>query len=317
MANLTPQEESWAEFVFDMNNGYVLEKSGINSNRMFGNIIKKICGIDVYSNLKYQNETSKAKKLRKFFELESDENVGNVILELLKIRADAIDRKKEEDDEFVDEYDELAIKLHDKAIKMVGNNFSSNDERLQADISASNKVYRDLINICSRLCTNAAYSAKSSEDSMNDYIRDSMISTGYTDIKDQSRHGMSESGKKAGEIDLLLKKDNREIALIEALKLDCLNSTELSKHIYKVISNYNPLGTPVFVLCYCSANKFSELWYKIFDFSNNFIINEFEVKEKMIELPHQNAAIKSSRIIISKEEYLFPVTIMAINLHKN
>ena len=126
----------------------------------------------------------------------------------------------------------------------------SNVARLNADISTAEGVLKDLIQVSERLCSNASYSATSLENSINDYFRDALSFMGYNELKDQTRHGVSMSEKDAGEVDLLLTKSGKEIAIFEGLKLDSVNSKYIDEHIKKAIDNYNALGTATFVVAY-------------------------------------------------------------------
>lgn len=95
-------------------------------------------------------------------------------------------------------------------------------------------------------------------------------SKGYTEIKDQTRHGVSSSGKDAGEVDILISKNNKEIAIIEALKLNSVESDYIKKHIEKAIINYNPLGTATFLVAYGSAADFGGFWERYLNFLKKY-----------------------------------------------
>lgn len=120
----------------------------------------------------------------------------------------------------------------DTEVTLEGNNFpSSNDERLNADIETANMVLNDLITVGERVCSNCTYNVASSENSINDYFRDMLFGMGYKEVKDQTRHGISASGKGAAEVDLLLTKGGKEIAIFEGLKLDSIKSNYIDDHI--------------------------------------------------------------------------------------
>ena len=78
MSSLSMQSIAKLEEVFEMRNGYVVNYT----NASFRSLILRITHIDVYSgeyddNVRYP---SKAKKLRRFIEIESDEMFGNCFL---------------------------------------------------------------------------------------------------------------------------------------------------------------------------------------------------------------------------------------------
>lgn len=167
---------------------------------------------------------------------------------------------------------------------------SSNEERLNADISTANKVLDDLIWIGERICSNVLYNAASSENSINDYFRDMLLSKGYDETKDQTRHGISASGKDAGEVDILLTKSGKEIAIFEGLKLNSINTAYIDSHIDKAIENYNSLGTATFIAAYVSCSNFGEFWNKYLNHIEQHSYN-LKVKQALKELPYPNASI--------------------------
>lgn len=117
---------------------------------------------------------------------------------------------------------ETGLLLRD-TVYLVSDDFSAfpetNEERLNADIKSSELVLADLIKVGERLCSNATYDINSSENSINDFFRDTLSLMGYNEVKDQTRHGISSGGKEAGEVDILITKDGKEVAIFEGLKL--------------------------------------------------------------------------------------------------
>lgn len=192
---------------------------------------------------------------------------------------------------------------------------SSNEERLKADISTAKVVLNDLIQIGERLCLNYTFNALTLENSMNDYFRDMLISKGYLEAKDQTRHGISANGKDAAEVDILLTKDGKEIAIFEGLKLDCVNTSYIDEHIKKAIVNYNALGTATFVVAYVSTANFESFWEK---YSNHIRSYEFplQVREKFNSLVHPNAATRIASLILTRDGFDFPVYFIALKINK-
>lgn len=107
----------------------------------------------------------------------------------------------------------------------------SNQERLNVDIEAANTVLDDLIQIGERVCLNHSINASSSENSINDSFRDMLFVKGYHEVKDQTRHGISTSGKDAAEVDILLTKGGKEIAIFEGLKLNSVKTETAEKFV--------------------------------------------------------------------------------------
>ncbi len=191
--------------------------------------------------------------------------------------------------------------------------FSTESERLEAVLLAADSFLNDLVFVGQRLCTNAAYNENTDEDTINDYLRDMLCSKGYDETKDQTRHGISYNGKSAGEVDILITKEGDEIALIEGLKLNCVDTANIDKHIDKAINNYNALGTATFIVTYVSATDFGAFWEKYFDYISNYPY-DMEVKRAMEQLTAPNASIRIAQIIISKNDFDFPVYFICFNI---
>lgn len=304
LPKLTAKDKAIMEKLFDMGTGYVLN---LNNNQ-FGSLIAECANIDVYSDRKYVMESSKAKKLRKFWNTEGDTIVGKVILELIAIREDMINRRMDNDDEYIDTYADDATRIKRIATEMANGMqiFSSNKERFEADLSTANSVLQDLIWIGGRVCTNATYNKSSNEDNINDYFRDMLCSKGYNEAKDQTRHGISTSGKRAGEVDLLLTKDGKEIAIFEGLKLSSVCEKTINEHIDKAINNYNALGTATFIVAYVTAINYGDFWSKYYNHISKYHYN-MTIKRNMTELTSPNASTKIAQIILSKDAFDFPV----------
>ena len=191
--------------------------------------------------------------------------------------------------------------------------YTSNQERLNADIACAQVVLRDLLQIGERICLNQSFNELSSENSMNDYFRDMLISKGYDEAKDQTRHGISASGKDAGEVDILLTQNGKELAIFEGLKLEYIRTAYIDEHIEKAIVNYNALGTATFIVAYVSTGDFEMFWKK---YSNHVQGYDYPltVKENYKELVYPNAATRVGTLILSRDGFDFPVFFIAIKV---
>lgn len=88
MSNLSPTEKEFFEELFGMETGYILENVGANiTNAKLQTIVKDTTGIDIYHKRFEEKGTSKANRLRVFWEKEVDTDVANVLNELLNIYA--------------------------------------------------------------------------------------------------------------------------------------------------------------------------------------------------------------------------------------
>lgn len=192
---------------------------------------------------------------------------------------------------------------------------STNTERLKADIETARSVLADLVEIGGRLCLNVTYSRESPEDSMNDYLRDMLLSKDYNEVKDQTRHGLSSSGENAGEVDILISKSGKEVALIECLKLNSVCSSYIDKHIAKAIRNYNALGTATFVISYVCIADFNTFWVSYKSYLREYDY-KLQVKKLVSEEAHPNAAVRIASTILSRNGFDFPVYFLAFKLSR-
>lgn len=195
--------------------------------------------------------------------------------------------------------------------------YSSNEERLNAQLLAAGDFLADLIAVCDVLCNNRTYDQTSQENSMNDYIRDMLRARGYTEVRDQTRHGVSASGNNVGSVDILVTKNGKESTLIEGLNLKNVDKGYIDKHIQKSILNYNALGTATFILAYVSAVEFQGFWERYCDYLRGYEYPKpVEIRRDFNIQTHPNAAIRVADIVISKDDYDFPVYFLAVNVRK-
>ena len=190
---------------------------------------------------------------------------------------------------------------------------ASNEERLNADLATAEAVLSDILMAGERLSANASYTSSSSEDSMNDYLRDMLSAKGYNEAKDQTRHGLSANGQNAGEVDLLLSKDGKEIAVIEGMKLGYVDTGYIDAHIDKAIKSYNPLGTATFIVAYVHSADFGAFWdrYTAHLMQYDFAV---EVKRAISTRAYPNAVTRVASAVLSRDGYDFPIYFIAFRL---
>lgn len=313
MSSLSPLNQAKLEDIFQMDYGSV----GNYSNRSFQSLIIKITGIDVYEG-EYNTSpySSKAKKLRHFIDIETDQNVGKVLIAMLDERDIHIQRCIDNGVLETDPYEQYVCDLREAALAMTGDQrFSSNEERLNADLATARMVLDDLIYISQMVCNNVLYDQNTKENNINDYYRDLLKVKGYEQAHDQTRHGLSSSGKDAASVDLLLNKGEREVAIIEALRLDCIRTQYIKEHIDKAITNYNALGTPTFLLIYAGSPHFNDFWGNLLEHLKNYCF-ALECKKSISEYVHPNAAMRVCDCIMSRDGFDFPVTFLVVNVFK-
>ena len=79
MSSLEYQEKRKLEALLQMKTGYVLN----HSDRTFEDLIGDLTGLDIHGQAYLSKGTSKANKLRSFWEIESDSSVGKVLQQLV------------------------------------------------------------------------------------------------------------------------------------------------------------------------------------------------------------------------------------------
>lgn len=188
----------------------------------------------------------------------------------------------------------------------------SNAARLNADIASSQVVLRDLLQIGQRFCLNCAFNGASSENSMNDYFRDLLFMKGYTEIKDQTRHGLSVNKKDSAEVDILLTKDGKEIAIYEGLKLSSVSTTYIDTHISKAVVNYNALGTSTFIVAYVDVSDFDSFWNRYVSYLQSYSF-PLLVKSPIEVYPYPDAAARVASTIYYQEMITIFLSILLLS----
>ena len=149
------------------------------------------------------------------------------------------------------------IELEKNSYSMKENNMNLCNRTISIasqDGTKANKIMKDLLSACVKLQANSFY-YDASEDQRNDYIRDILDAAGYN-VKDQTRRGLSSSGKAAGEIDILIQEKDFPVTIIEALNLDSLNTAYLDRHIDKIYK-YDASGNKFnIILLYVTVGNF-------------------------------------------------------------
>lgn len=122
---------------------------------------------------------------------------------------------------------------------------------------------RIIINVLLRLTDFRSKIINEKEDDINDRLRESLISSGYS-IKDQSRGGFSGSGVGVGERDLVMMNQfGQQATLIEAMCLNSVVKKTIKTHFDKLINNYNTQGNPFdFLITYAKVSNLESFWEK-------------------------------------------------------
>lgn len=193
--------------------------------------------------------------------------------------------------------------------------FTSDQDRFVDDVRNAQVIKEEIVRIGENLSKNILYTDDISEDSINDFFRDFLERLDCFEVKDQTRHGLSSNGSAAGEVDILLQKDGREAAIIEGLKLSCVNTSYIGEHIRKATINYNPFGTPVFILAYVSTNDFEKFWLHCLEFLKGYSFDA-RVEKSILSEATPNAACRLASAVLSRDGFSFPFFFIAFKLIK-
>lgn len=124
----------------------------------------------------------------------------------------------------------------------------------------------DIIRSCLTMQSNRLYFGDFSEDDRNTFVGSMLEMSGYL-IKDQTRRSRSETGKSAGEIDILIQDIDRfPISIIEALNLSSVVKEYIITHINKIFT-YDANGlSNNYVLVYANVKNFGTFYDRYRDF---------------------------------------------------
>lgn len=140
------------------------------------------------------------------------------------------------------------------------------------------KLTKDLIEISIQETDRRQTIYNESEDETNDRFQTALFNRKYI-VNDQSRGGESESSKRAGERDLVIKNNQTFIteSVIEAFILKSLTKNVIDNHVQKLCTKYDTSGNEKnYLLIYSKSKNFHSLWEK---YKNHF--SEFTDTEKL------------------------------------
>lgn len=156
-------------------------------------------------------------------------------------------------------------------VKQSGKNIFVSNESLKDtnQVYSNDALLRAVFLACVKLQRNNLFKDVS-EDERNDYIRDLLETSGYQ-VKDQTRQGISASGKASGEVDILIHDKGMPITIIEALNLSGLDTNYLNTHLDKIYK-YDTLGNRFnFILSYVKVKDFESFWSKYCQHAENHV----------------------------------------------
>lgn len=155
-----------------------------------------------------------------------------------------------------------------------------------------------MLRALSKLQRNHHYGVDSSEDTMNDYIRDILDESYF--MKDQTRQGESENGDEAGEVDIQLCYDGLPVVMIEGIKVSSLERERLDSHMNKVLTKYDPNGCPyAFLIVYTTAKNFDLGYENIFNHFDKYSY-PFPRESSLLDVDTGYGELKHAQIILNR-----------------
>jgi internalin A len=137
------------------------------------------------------------------------------------------------------------------------------------------RILNDLIEVGSRILERKFQ--KKIENIINDDIVDLLRTKGHN-IADQTRSGISNNGKDAGELDIMLRMNNGiPITIIECFRLESCGPKNrvVSEHLIKLLSKYDTHELKrKFIVVFCEADRFDNLWNNYSEYIKNLNSNE-------------------------------------------
>lgn len=136
----------------------------------------------------------------------------------------------------------------------------------------------------------------------NDHLRNLLRYKGY-DVYDQSRMGVSQSRLNAGNLDLLIRNEQRWVTIIEPLRLATWSANNILSHYNKLIDNYNPLGlvhTHIIVYYIGQNNGFTGLYETYKNYINGLSSSDFEATVTLQEIDELTSEYQSVRSFVHR-----------------
>ncbi|GAB3508634.1 hypothetical protein GCM10027341_44680 [Spirosoma knui] len=137
------------------------------------------------------------------------------------------------------------------------------------------KILSDLIEVCSRILERKFQ--KKIEDLFNDDIVDLLRTKGHN-IADQTRSGLSGSGRGSGEIDIMIRRSNGiPITIIECFRLESCGpkNVVVAEHLKKLLSRYDTHElSRKFIIVFGEADRFDNLWVNYSEYIKNINSND-------------------------------------------
>ena len=200
------------------------------------------------------------------------------------------------------------------SVEEVEINYLVNGYRKQAD---KPNILNDLLIVCSQLQGNIM-GIKKKEDDRNAFVnvglKNRMIKS-----SDQSRWGVSESGKQAGEIDIKIEsKEGATIGIFEGMNLSSVNSEKITTHFNKLFG-YDPNGlSENYLVTYSDSKNFLSFYTRYSKFIHK-INSKYELIKPFEDISHLHSHGNEIRVGLTtylRQKRLSRIYHIFVNLHQ-
>jgi len=158
--------------------------------------------------------------------------------------------------------------------KLIGLYRIDNPEPDNNPMYSLDKILNDLIEVGSRILERKFQ--KKIEDLVNDDIVDLLRTKGHN-VADQTRSGISGSGKGSGELDIMIRMNNGiPVTIIECFRLESCGSKNVvvAEHLAKLLSKYDTHELKrKFIVVFGEAERFDNLWINYSEYIKNLNSN--------------------------------------------
>jgi len=161
-------------------------------------------------------------------------------------------------------------------------------------------IYKSIVEACKQLI-GLSMSMKEDEDSRTGLLCVLLSKDGYI-VKDQTRWGISGTGRSMGRLDTMIKDPKGKETILEAFKLNNLKAETIQSHCRKIFG-YDAAGFPenfIVVYCDCPEKDFLPLWEKYLEFVKKIQFDhQLKALDKIKDTGYTN--IKMARAIHERQ----------------
>jgi internalin A len=184
-----------------------------------------------------------------------------------------------------------------------------------------NSLLKSIVQTLSQVQTRIDLIKNFDENQLNTYFQDLLrphVSDYDFFLNEQSLKGKSFSGKKQGELDIVLEtKHGTMITFIESFILKNLNQEVIIKHLNKTITNYDSNGLKEkYIIVYCKSINYLDLTKKYYDFICKYELEKISIIDNsdITNYHSSGSEIKVFKTIYNRSEIKLTMYHILVNL---